>query len=109
MDSRTQSAFGSPEAKLAMLFASQAAQAIHNARLYEQVTQYTETLESRITDRTKELTKMVDHMTGREIRMIELKGVLKSLRQQLLDHGIEPEAHDPLKDGVDNSYDWESE
>ena len=104
MDSREQSAFGSPEAKLAMLFASQAAQAIQNARLYEQVTQYAETLESRITERTKELTKMVEHMAGREIRMIELKGVIKELRQQLSDHGIEPAAQDPLKNGINGTY-----
>ena len=87
-----------------MLFASQAAQAIQNARLYEQVTQYAETLESRIAARTQELTKMVEHMTGREIRMIELKAVIKALQQQLKDHGIEPEAQDPLKEGIDISY-----
>ena len=104
MDSHEQSAFGSPEAKLANLFASQAAQAIQNARLYEQVTQYTETLESRITERTKELTKMVEYMTGRELRMIELKGVIKDLRQQLIDSGIEPATQDPLKNGINNNH-----
>lgn len=104
MDSREQSAFGSPEAKLANLFASQAAQAIQNARLYEQVTQYAETLESRIEDRTKELTKMVELMTGREIRMVELKEVIKDLRQQLLNHGITPEAKDPLMGGIDGTH-----
>ena len=105
MDSREQSAFGSPEAKLANLFASQAAQAIQNARLYEQVTQYAETLESRIEDRTKELTKMVELMTGREIRMVELKEVIKELRQQLLNHGITPEVKDPLRKGVNGTHD----
>lgn len=104
MDSRKQSAFGSPEAKLAILFATQAAQAIQNARLYEQVSQYAETLESRIEERTKELTKMVDHMTGRELRMIELKKVIKDLRQQLTDHNIIPAAQDPLKDGIDRTH-----
>jgi PAS domain S-box-containing protein len=105
LDSREQSAFGSPEAKLANMFASQAAQAIHNARLYEQVTQYAETLESRIKDRTKELTKMVKHMTGREIRMVELKEVIRDLRQQLLDHGISPKAKDPLTNGINGTDD----
>ena len=100
LDSRRQSAFGSSEAKLANLFASQAAQAIQNARLYEQVTQYAETLETRIEERTAELTKMVEHMTGREIRMVELKLVIKELRQQLLEHGIKPAAEDPLKNGT---------
>ena len=98
LDSKKASAFGSPEAKLASLFASQAAQAIQNARLYERVSQYAETLESRIENRTKELTKMVDHMTGREIRMAELKAVIKSLREQLLANNIKPNAQDPLKD-----------
>ena len=104
MDNHVPSAFGTPEAKLAMLFASQAAQAIQNARLYEQVTQYAGTLESRILERTKELTKMVEHMTGREIRMVELKQVIKDLRQQLIDHGITPESQDPLKNGINDSY-----
>jgi PAS domain S-box-containing protein len=98
LDSKTPSAFGSPEAKLANLFASQAAQAIQNARLYEQVTEYAETLETRIEERTEELSKMVDHMAGREIRMIELKEQIKDLRQQLTDLGIKPEVQDPLKD-----------
>ena len=98
MDSRKQSAFGSPEAKLANLFASQAAQAIHNARLYERLSDHTVSLESNIKDRTKELTKMVDHMAGREIRMAELKDVIDKLQQQLQDHGIEPAVQDPLKD-----------
>ena len=98
MDSRKQSAFGSQEAKLANLFASQAAQAIHNARLYEQLSIHASSLESKIQERTKELTKMVDHMAGREIRMAELKDVIDKLHQQLKDHGIEPSVQDPLKD-----------
>ncbi len=102
LDSKRASAFGSPEAKLANLFASQAAQAIHNARLYERVTQYSETLESRIEERTKELTKMVDLMTGREIRMVELKNTIDQLRQQLVEHDIKPAANDPLKDWDDS-------
>jgi GAF domain-containing protein len=98
MDSKTPSAFGPQEAKLANLFASQAAQAIQNARLYEQVTEYSGTLEARIDARTKELSKMVDHMAGREIRMIELKRAIKDLREQLKDHGIKPAGQDPLKE-----------
>lgn len=104
MDSRIQSAFGSPEAKLAMIFASQAAQAIHNARLYEQVANYAETLESRIEERTKELTKMVDHMAGRELRMVELKKVIEDLQAQLKEHNLTPRAQDPLKNGINTSY-----
>ncbi len=98
MDSRKQSAFGSPEAKLANLFASQVSQAIHNARLYERLKLHADTLETKIKDRTKELTIMVDHMAGREIRMAELKDVIDKLQKQLLDHDIEPAVQDPLKD-----------
>jgi PAS domain S-box-containing protein len=97
LDSRKQSAFGSPEAKLAYLFASHAAQAIQNARLYERVTQYTETLEASIEARTKELSKMVDHMAGRELRMAELKNVLQQLQEQLEENGLTPVAGDPLR------------
>lgn len=104
MDSREQSAFGSPEAKLANMFASQAAQAIQNARLYEKVTQYAETLENRIDERTRELSKMVDHMTGREIRMVELKGVIKDLQKQLDDLGVKPAAQDPLKSELNGTH-----
>lgn len=103
LDSREASAFGHPEAKLANLFASQAAQAIHNARLYQQLTDYAETLESRIEERTRELSKMVDHMAGREMRMADLKKTIESLRQQLIEAGLEPSAQDPLKDwDIDN-------
>jgi PAS domain S-box-containing protein len=98
LDSRKSSTFGSHEAKLANLFASQAAQAIHNARLYEQVTQYAETLETRIEERTQELSKMVDHMAGRELRMAELKKVIDQLREQLIEHNLEPVTQDPLKE-----------
>ncbi len=101
LDSKVASAFGTPEAKLANLFASQAAQAIHNARLYERITQSNVTLESRIEKRTEELTKMVDHMAGREMRMAELKKVIEELQQQLLENNIEPAAQDPLKDWMD--------
>ena len=98
LDSKKPSAFGSYEAKIANLFASQAAQAIHNARLYERVTQYAETLETSIEERTQELSKMVDHMTGRELRMAELKDVIDRLRDQLINNNLDPEAQDPLKE-----------
>ena len=98
MDSKKQSAFGSPEAKLADLFASQAAQAIYNARLYERLSQHADSLESNIKERTRELTKMVEHMAGREIRMAELKAVIEELQKQLINNDIEPAVTDPLKD-----------
>ncbi|MFV1949831.1 MAG: PAS domain S-box protein [Anaerolineales bacterium] len=102
LDSKKSSAFGSYEAKIANLFASQAAQAIHNARLYERVTQYAETLETSIEERTQELSKMVDHMAGRELRMAELKDVIDRLRDQLINNDLDPEAQDPLKERTSN-------
>jgi PAS domain S-box-containing protein len=97
LDSRKQSAFGTKDAKISKIFASQAAQAIHNARLYEKASLYAETLESRIQERTQELTNMVDHMAGREIRMAELKEVIEELSDQLKEQNIKPAAQDPLK------------
>ena len=97
MDSRKPSAFGAPEAKIANIFASQAAQAIYNARLYEQISQYADTLEVTIEERIKELSKMVDHMAGREIRMADLKSVIEMLTKQLTENNIAPAARDPLK------------
>jgi PAS domain S-box-containing protein len=96
LDSRKISNFGTEEAKLANIFATQAAQAINNARLYEKLAQHAEDLESRIQERTLELQKMVDHMTGREIRMAELKDVINRLKKQLEEHDIEPATDDPL-------------
>ena len=98
LDSRKISAFGTEEAKLANIFATQAAQAINNARLYEKLSQHAEDLETRIQERTQELQKMVDHMTGREIRMAELKEVIDQLKNQLRENNIKPAADDPLKE-----------
>ncbi len=96
LDSDQISAYGSGEAKLARIFATQVAHAIHNARLYEQIQEYADELEDRIEDRTRELSRMVDLMAGREIRMMELKKVIQRLRDQLKNAGIEPLANDPL-------------
>jgi GAF domain-containing protein len=97
LDSDTVSKFGTPELKLARIFASQAAQAIENARLYQQVQEYADELENRIDERTEELSRMVDLMTGREIRMAALKQVIETLREQIINAGMEPETNDPLE------------
>jgi len=55
-----------------------------------------DSLESRVKERTEELEKLVDLMAGREVRMAELKRVIKKLRQQIFDLGVEPIADDPL-------------
>ena len=53
-------------------------------------------LEDLVRQRTERLDKMVTFMAGREVRMSELKKVIRKLRAQLSQAGIEPEANDPL-------------
>jgi len=62
----------------------------------EQLLLQDQILEERVQDRTAELKNMVDLMVGREVRMAELKRVIKKLRNQLIEAGIEPSADDPL-------------
>jgi PAS domain S-box-containing protein len=95
-DSYQPHAYGFAEAELAEPFAAQAAQAIENARLYEEVQRYAQELEQRVTERTAELQQMVNLMAGREVRMAELKEAVKILRAQLERESIEPAADDPL-------------
>ncbi|MEE8389707.1 MAG: GAF domain-containing protein, partial [Anaerolineae bacterium] len=90
--------FSPDDVKLMCLFAAQAAIAIQNARLYEQVQQHAEELERRVAERTSELRTTVNLMAGREVRMAELKGVIRRLRTQLQKAGIPPLANDPLAD-----------
>ncbi len=54
------------------------------------------TLEMRVKERTAELQTLVNAIAGREVRMAELKQVVRKLRKQLLDIGEQPVADDPL-------------
>ncbi len=56
-------------------------------------------LEERVQDRTEKLQILVDAMVGRELRMVELKKVIKKLREQITDAGMTPVADDPLLEG----------
>ena len=58
----------------------------------EKIRQLNEDLEQRVT----ELQRMVNMMTGREVRMSELKDALGRLRSQLTAAGLTPVADDPL-------------
>jgi transcriptional regulator with GAF, ATPase, and Fis domain len=78
------------------IFANQVAIAIENIQLYEQVINDANQLEKRIQDRTKQYQAIIDMTADREIRMRELKGVIKALRSQLAAAGLEPVADDPL-------------
>jgi len=109
--------FASDEIAFCHNLAQQAAIAIENARLYEQaqkelaervlaeeeLAQHRDRLEELVEQRTNELHKQMEEqkkilelMVGREIRMKELKKVIKRLSEQVVDAGLEPAAHDPL-------------
>jgi PAS domain S-box-containing protein len=53
-------------------------------------------LEKRVAERTAELRGLVNSMAGREVRMAELKDVIRQLRDQLEQSGQMPVADDPL-------------
>ncbi len=101
LDSNLPETYSSEQADLTRSFASQAAQAIENARLYARVIQDTNEMERRVQVRTKELQSFVNLTAGREIRMAELKRVIVKLRTQLENAGITPIANDPLLGPVD--------
>jgi len=61
-----------------------------------QLEELNRTLEQKVAERTAELQRLVDAMAGREIRMAQLKEAIRRLRAQLIAHGLEPEADDPL-------------
>ncbi|KAA3663703.1 MAG: PAS domain S-box protein [Chloroflexi bacterium] len=96
LDSYQVDIYGLDEAEMVRPFADQAAQAIENARLHEQVKRNVAELDERVRERTEKLNMLVSAMTGREVRMAELKKVIKKLRKQLKDAGIKPIANDPL-------------
>ncbi|NOY64034.1 MAG: GAF domain-containing protein, partial [Nitrospirae bacterium] len=70
--------------------------ALHNSILYSKIKNHAIELEQRVSERTDELQRMVNLMAGREIRMAELKKVIKMLKEQLKAAGLTPVADDPL-------------
>ena len=60
--------------------------------------QHREHLEEMVHDRTDQLQKTVNLMSGREIRMAGLKKTIKKLRAQLEEAGMTPVADDPISD-----------
>jgi PAS domain S-box-containing protein len=71
----------------------------HREHLEELVSERTADLEKR----SDELRHIVNSMAGREKRMVELKEVVKKLREQLEKAGLTPVANDPLKEAVDKA------
>ena len=64
----------------------------------EELQKYRVHLEKMIQERTTELQKTVNLLAGRELRMAELKKVIKKLSAQLEEAGLTPVADDPLKE-----------
>jgi len=67
----------------------------------EELEKLNEELEERVRDRTRDLETLVGAMAGREVRMADLKRVIKRLREQLEEAGLEPVADDPLNLPID--------
>lgn len=67
----------------------------------ETLKRWNEELEEEVEKRVREFKIIFDSMVGREVRMAELKKVVKQLRNQLIENGIAPIADDPLISQVD--------
>lgn len=78
--------------------ANHTAIAIENTRLMQQIQRHADDLEESVNERTSELQMLVNAMAGREVRMADLKKVIKRLREQLQDAGMTPVADDPLNE-----------
>jgi len=68
-----------------------------NAQLYQEVQGHTAELEQAVDEKTESLRRTLKLMAGRENRMAELKDVIRQLRTQLIEAGLNPVADDPLK------------
>ncbi|MCP4140020.1 MAG: PAS domain S-box protein [Chloroflexi bacterium] len=96
LDNNKASVYADEQIAIALPIATQAAQAIENARLYERVIADSNEVEKRVQKRTEELQTIINLTTDREIRMAELKKVISQLRDQLEEAGHVPVANDPL-------------
>ena len=70
----------------------------------EELAKHREHLEELVQERTAELQKTINLMAGREVRMAELKEVIKKLRAQVEEEGLTPVADDPLKEKGEESW-----
>jgi hypothetical protein len=68
-------------------------------QLQDELEQHRNHLEEKVNKRTYELQVIINSMADREIRMAEIKKVIKKLHVQLEEAGMTPVADDPLKVG----------
>ena len=68
------------------------------ARAYEQLRELNENLESEVLKRTEELQRVVNAMAGREVRIAELKRIIRLLKEQIRAAGLTPVVDDPLEE-----------
>ncbi|MGQ9466805.1 MAG: GAF domain-containing protein [Anaerolineae bacterium] len=83
LERREERPFTLNEVRLAQALANQAATAIQNARLYEEVRRFTEELEQRVEERTRELVQALHDLTVERDRMEALYRVASQLSSSL--------------------------
>ncbi len=72
--------------------------ATERKKMQNELKQNRDHLEDKVRERTDELQVMVNAMSGREVRMAELKGTIRKLHAQLEEAGLTPVADDPLRE-----------
>ncbi len=70
---------------------------IEKQKTEEELKKHREHLEELVKERTAELQKTINLMSGREVRMAGLKKTIKKLRAQLKEAGMTPVADDPIR------------
>lgn len=75
--------FTAEETRLAQALANQAAAAVQNARLYEEIRRFSEELEQRVEDRTRELARALDDLTTERDRMVALYRIASEVSASL--------------------------
>ncbi|MBC7228308.1 MAG: GAF domain-containing protein, partial [Thermoflexales bacterium] len=71
------------EVRIAQALANQAATAIQNARLYEEIRRFTEELEQRVEERTRELARALQDLTAERDRMEALYRIASQVASSL--------------------------